>query len=77
MMRVLIVSACLGLLMGTGVAVAAVPGLPKQWLDKAGATQWLAAHPGGASFASRDGNIQGGCSDAIIVFTQGGQGRDD
>jgi hypothetical protein len=73
MMRVLIISLCLSFWMGASVAVAAVPGLPKQWLDKAGATQWLAAHPDGAGFASRDGHIPDGCSDVAIVFTQGGK----
>ncbi|MCX6849100.1 MAG: hypothetical protein NTY98_09295 [Verrucomicrobia bacterium] len=68
MTRVLIVSVCLSLWLGAGVASAA-NGLPKQWLDKAAATQWLAAHPGGASFASRNGNIQGGDSDAMVRLT--------
>lgn len=67
MIRALIVSVCLCL--AAGMAAAAAIGLPKQWLDKAAATQWLAAHPGGASFASRDGVIQGGDSDAVVVLT--------
>ncbi len=68
MTRVLIVSVCLSLWLGAGVSSAA-NGLPKQWLDKAAATQWLAAHRGGANFASRNGNIQGGCSDALVKLT--------
>ena len=72
MMRVLIVSVCLSLWLGAGVASAA-NGLPKQWLDKAAATQWLAAHPGGARFVSRGGKMEGGDSDVSIAFAQGAQ----
>jgi hypothetical protein len=72
MMRVLIVSVCLSLWLGSGMASAA-NGLPKQWLDKAAATQWLAAHPDGASFVSRGGTFQGADSDVKIVFAHGGR----
>ena len=53
-----------------GMAVSAVPVLPKQWLNKAAAMQWLAAHPDEARFVSRGGQIQGGDSDAVVVLTQ-------
>jgi hypothetical protein len=55
------------------VSAAAQTGVPKQWLDKAAATQWFAAHANGASFVSHGGDRQGGDADAMIDFTQGGQ----
>ena len=65
MMRIWMISVCLA----AGMAAAAVPGLPKQWLDKAAAQQWLAAHPGGANFVSRGGVMEGGDSDAAVKLT--------